>query len=359
MPLVVERGKHEKTGPSPGSLKILSIPNIPVADPFGVARDPAMPSGALDPTGMDARLREVLGDDGLLLSGIRVVRHKPGKRCLVEYDVGMPGEETFTVIGKVRARGMDERSLAVQKALWNSGFGDGSRFAVPRPLGGIPSLRMWLQKKERGVVATGMLAESGDVAKSVAELSHALHSSGAEPLRRPHTMEDELRILSERLSLVTDAKPEWRGRIERVRRACEKLGRSLSEPEPLPIHRDFYGDQILVDGARLVLLDLDLFCEGAPGLDIGNFTAHMTEHSLRELGFPDAMKEREAALEERFVELSGEGVRRSVRVYETLTLARHIHISTRIPERRRFTAGILELCEERLLVGGGRRVHRI
>lgn len=331
----------------------MKLPGVPVEDRFGAASDPAMPflARALDPLEMEGRLREALGWNGMRLAGLRVVRRKPGKRCLVEYDVEKGDGSRVCVIGKVRARGMDRKSFAVQRALWNSGFDDGGGFAVARPMGEMPGLHMWLQRKEPGVVATEMLAQpdGSSLARSIAELSCGLHSSGVKPHRKSHRISDELRILHERLPLVSGMRPEWRERIERVLRGCERLGRSLPEPERVPIHRDFYADQILVAGDRLILLDLDLFCEGDPGLDIGNFTAHMTEYALRELGSPDALKEAEAALVERFVELSGdEGVRRSVGVYETLTLARHIHVSTRIPERRGFTGEILDLCEERL-----------
>ncbi len=332
----------------------MKTPDVPVEDRFGAASDPTMPflANALDPLEMEVHLREILGEEEASLREIRVVRRKPGKRCLIEYDVERDDGSHFTVIGKVRARGMDKRSFAIQRALWNGGFDGGEgRFAVACPVGKVPDLHMWLQRKEPGVVATEMLAKPDglSLARSIAELSHELHSSGIPPLRPPHRMEDELRVLHERLPLVSEARPEWRGRIERVLRGCEKLGRSLPEPDKASIHRDFYADQILVSGNRLVLLDLDLYCEGDPGLDIGNFTAHMTEYALRELRSPDALKEAEAALVERFVELSGDkGVRWSVGVYETLTLARHIHISARIPERRRFTRDILDLCEERL-----------
>ena len=56
----------------------------------------------------------------------------------------------------------------------------------------------------------------------------------------------------------------------------------------------------------------------------------------------------ERALEERFVELSGEAVRKSVRAYTTLTLARHVFLSTRFPERAHLTERLMELCETRL-----------
>jgi len=49
--------------------------------------------------------------------------------------------------------------------------------------------------------------------------------------------------------------------------------------------------------------------------------------------------------------LSGEGVRASVRAYATLTLARHIYLSTNFPERQRLTGQLLELCEARAAPG--------
>jgi hypothetical protein len=66
------------------------------------------------------------------------------------------------------------------------------------------------------------------------------------------------------------------------------------------------------------------------------------------LGSPDALAEKEAALEKHFVKLSGTVTRAAVRSYTTLTLVRHIYISTQIAERRPFTEALLELCEQRL-----------
>jgi hypothetical protein len=61
--------------------------------------------------------------------------------------------------------------------------------------------------------------------------------------------------------------------------------------------------------------------------------------------------DRERALEDRFVELAGEGARSAVRTYATLTVARHVYLSTTFPERRPFTRALLELCEDRLAAG--------
>jgi len=102
-----------------------------------------------------------------------------------------------------------------------------------------------------------------------------------------------------------------------------------------------------VNGERLFLLDFDLYCEGDPALDIGNFLGHITEQSLRTLGDAGALADREQAMEERFVALSG-AAPAAVRAYATLTLVRHVYLSTLFPERRPFIQSLIELCEERL-----------
>jgi len=165
-------------------------------------------------------------------------------------------------------------------------------------------------------------------------------------------MADELNLLGERLADLAQDRPGWAGRLDRLLGACRRLGLGTPEPAPRGIHRDFYPDQVLVDGRRLYLLDFDLYCEGDPGLDVGNFLGHLVEQSLRILGRPDALGDRQKALEERFVELAGEACRASIRAYATLTLARHVFLSTQFPDRRPFTESLLELCEERLGRGG-------
>jgi hypothetical protein len=74
----------------------------------------------------------------------------------------------------------------------------------------------------------------------------------------------------------------------------------------------------------------------------------VTEQSLRTTGDPGTLSPVETAIEERFLELSGEHRRCAVHAYATLTLARHVFLSTQLPGRRASTDALLELCEERL-----------
>jgi hypothetical protein len=331
-------------------------------DPLGAAKDPELSflACALDPVRAGGRIQGLLGSTiapahRTRLRQIRVTRHKPGRRCIVEYDFDIEGSgrssDGVTLIGKVRAKGPDESAFYLAKALRSTGFrcdsADG--IAVPEPLGVIPEFHMWLQRKVSGTSATQLIAHEKDcgLPRRIADAAHKLHCTWV-PTRRRHTMADELRILRERLPLVAQEKPPWAVRIARVVEACQRLGANVAPSRPRGIHRDFYADHAIVDGPHLHLIDLDLYCWGDPALDIGNFVAHLTEQGLRTMGDPEALADHELELEERFMELVGPAAKAAVRAYAVLTLARHIHVSRRFVDRRPLTAGLLALCEERL-----------
>ena len=342
--------------------------SILVSDPFGVAGDQAMPSLelALDPELAQQHLRDRLprlaGKNGSVqLRTIRVTRYKPGRRCVIEYEVGVErpdgSPEAVVLVGKVMAHRYGKSGYRLLEAFWRAGFQSGSPdgISVPEPVGHVPKFQMWLQRKVSGRAATALLAAPGGVAlaRRIAEAADKLHRAKV-PTERRHTMADELRILHERLPTVAQAEPQWAGRIERLLEACDHLGTATPKPTTCGIHRDFYADQVIVNGERLFLLDFDLYCEGDPALDIGNFLGHITEQSLRTLGDAGALADREHAMEERFAELSGTAPA-AVRAYATLTLVRHVYLSTLFPERRPFTQSLIELSEERLGVARHRR----
>ena len=190
-------------------------------------------------------------------------------------------------------------------------------------------------------------------ARRVAEVAYKLQETKILPRRR-HTMADELRILEHALNATARDRPIWSDRIARISEACRRLGASVRQLDPRPIHRDFYGDQVLIDGASIYLVDLDLFCLGDPALDIGNFSGHIVEQALRENGDADAFQDRKRAMTERFLELTGDVTHaKAIAGYATLTLARHLYISSRITKRRRTTERLVDLCEQRLGLSSG------
>lgn len=287
--------------------------------------------------------------DNYQLFKIEVIRYKPQKRCLIEYY--FEGEQPLVLIGKIRAKGLDIKSYELQKQLWLNGFDNNSpdKISVPEPVGIIPEWQMWLQKKVPGELVINYLTSNQGVAasKKVAQVAHKLHQANILP-QRSHTMADELTILEQKLPLVLQDYPQWESRIKTILAKCHILGESIPEYPVCDIHRDFYFDQIIVDRDRFYLLDFDLYCQGNPSLDIGNFIGHITEYSLRTFGDVNALRDRENALEKEFLNLNQQEDNYAIQTYTTLTIVRHIYLSNIFPERRSCTEALLNLCEERL-----------
>ena len=341
-----------------------------VSDPFNAVTDAAIPTLPLALAPAEAREqlkrrvpRLAVEHEKVRLKTIRVIRHKPGKRCVVEYEVRVQRAEapaeTITLIGKVRARRFGKEGYRLLERFWNAGFDSASPdgISVPEPMGVIPRFQMWLQRKVPGETATYLMGgpEGIVLARRIAAAIHKLHRAGV-PTTRSHSIFDEVRILHECLAKVAQSKPEWTARLERLLAACDDLAIKLPEPRTCGIHRDFYAAQVMVDHDRIYLIDFDLYCVGDPALDIGNFIGHMTEQSLREAGDARAWAEQEQALEDRFVELSGESCRGAIHAYTTLTLVRHIYLSTQFLKRQEFTPALLALCEQRMGLTENRQV---
>jgi len=335
-------------------------PEAVVDDPFDVVTDDRMGflARVIDPLDAERVVSAALTPSGLQVMrilSIRVRRYKPGRRCLVEYVLDQKtrygSDEVTTLLGKARAKGCDVTTYRLHQSLWQCGFCSTSAdgVSVPEPIAIVPEYQMWLQRKVVGAVATSLLdgPQAADVARRIVGAVHKLHNANV-PTKRRHTIADELTILDDRLTKLVDTQPRLKRRIETLLCQCHELGAGLSGAPCCGIHRDFYPDQVIVDGDRVTLLDMDLYCQGDPALDIGNFRAHLTEQSFRSHGRPNALEDAEFALEDEFARLAGKNAAIRARAYTMLSLARHIFISTRFPERRHLTEPLLALCEERL-----------
>lgn len=181
----------------------------------------------------------------------KLLRHRVGRRALIEYHIDTHSGP-LTLLGKIRAKGTDYNSYYIQQALWNQGFDDNSAdgYSVPEPLCVIPEWRMWLQRKVSGVAATELLSTRSGVAicRRIAGLAHKLHGTPM-PTAKQQTLADELNILHTRLPQVVQKYPHWQSRIEHILDACNHLvaRHSATDRTVVGIHRDFYGDQVLVD----------------------------------------------------------------------------------------------------------------
>lgn len=289
------------------------------------------------------------------LLSLHLTRHKPGRRCLIEYSLLLkhPSRppQHLTLMAKIRMKSHDHNAWAVINGLWQAGINQQASDAImiPSPMGEIPHWHMLLQPKVPGLALEPLLAgpQGEHLAMRVAAAAHNIHRSGV-PTQRHHTITDELNILHKCLSKTAHTHPQWAARIERVIEHCKRLGKRLPHTPNCGIHRDLYADQIIVDGDTLYLLDFDLYCLGNPALDIGNFIAHISEFSVRKLGNANALSHVEHALTTEYLQLNPSCTAEAIDTYTTLSLARHIYISTLFTVRRPFTQALLELTEQRL-----------
>ena len=323
-----------------------------------LAEDPALPTGrlALDRTVAAAALADALDLDraSTRLVSIHVLAYKPGRRCLIEYRLtvgqAQPAADRI-VLGKIRTKRFGNSGYRLLRALWEAGFNDQSAdgILVPEPLGTVPALRMWLQRKVAAPTATALMdgPDSADLARRIVAAVQKLHTTPVAADRR-HTMQDELRILERCLLGTAATHPHAASAIGQLLDAAGRVGSMLPSPPWCPSHRDFYGDQVLVAPDRLFLIDFDLFCEADPGLDIGNLLGHVTEHALRTRGDADALAAFERAVEDQFVARAGEAVRWPTRVYAALTVARHVYLCTRSAERAPFMPALVVQARQRL-----------
>lgn len=282
-------------------------------------------------------------------------RYKVKRRALVDYKISTSNGSQY-VIGKYRAKGLDKRSYHVQKTLWKVGFNSNAKVSVPEVIGKLPELNTWFQRCVNGQNFEDILLPTnerlGYLGEAVANAIHTLHQSHvAQDLDLPKWLEaNELEILQDRLNQAQEILPQWAVRIAKVLANCEKIAKKLENQPLVSVHRDFYQDQVLEihsKPAHIVLLDLDLLCQGHAALDAGNYLAHIKEFALRNYANEGALQTHEAGFKAEFLAQSGVS-EEAVEIYTTLSLARHIYISTLFEDRKHTTEALLQLCEARL-----------
>jgi Ser/Thr protein kinase RdoA (MazF antagonist) len=161
---------------------------------------------------------------------------------------------------------------------------------------------------------------------------------------RSWTTADETGVIDRALGSAAEARPELASGIAHVRRLSHAVLRALPDAEATGLHRDFYLDQVLIDGDAVWLVDLDLYATGDPMIDVGNFLAHLTESGLREHADPGRLATECGAFLSGYETERGRVDRKRLQVLHWGALIRHIGISHRIAERRRVTEALIALC---------------
>jgi aminoglycoside phosphotransferase (APT) family kinase protein len=293
------------------------------------------------------------------LQACRIVRHKPGRRAIIHYQIVDPvHRQQLEVLGKYGKHGVNRAGFDYQKLLWQQGWHDTAPFTVPEPLALLPEWNIWLQRRvdataltERLIPSEARLAELGTLVGRALAALHQHRGLQLAVAAKTWRIADELAVLRKGLCKVAALYPHWQTRLAHLLRACEHISLPLNREKTSCVHRDFYPDQVLISHQhplRLTLLDFDLCCTSAPALDAGNYLAHVRELALRQYGDIHALDRHEQAFTTAFLTDSPEVAPRSVMAFTTLALARHIFLSTQFTERHHTTATLFTLCEQAL-----------
>jgi Ser/Thr protein kinase RdoA (MazF antagonist) len=187
---------------------------------------------------------------------VGVLRYVPGRRVATRVRIG--GQEAvLKIFAGRRARGNHRRLTALAHT---SAAG-----LVPAPLAVDEQGHVGLVEF---VVGTPLSDLGGDqlpeAAREAGEVLRRLHGSGA-------VLDREWSIDKELVQLRRTAGARTRQAIEgAIGRCSHDVGNGS-----VPAHRDCYPAQAVLGSAGVRLIDLDDAAMAPPGLDVGNFTAHL------------------------------------------------------------------------------------
>lgn len=264
----------------------------------GLANDPLLPHL---PQVMDrTTIARHLADHGVTtpIVGVELVRHKAGRRAIVRYDLG--GGSSF--YGKTFASERGPKVFRIARRVAEA-RAFGPDVALPAPVAFVPECSLFIQRAVDGSpVEMALRAGDEGLARRIAQALHRFHGSGLD-LGRTHDLSKELAPLTMRAGNVVSACPEL---ADRTRALHERLLIFAGHPfqwRDCPIHRDFYHDQVLVDGDRLAVLDLDDAAMSEPAVDIANFAVHLRLFGFQHPEDAAALEWVEAAFIECSIEL--------------------------------------------------------
>jgi hypothetical protein len=238
------------------------------------ASDPALALDSMIPPA-EAGAQHPSAGQAAGLQRMRLLGYKPLYRCVLRGGDLLAGDW----ITKHYSGNRDAQAAETYAQL--GGAGDPGPVCIPRPESHDLNRRTLRWRVSAGEPLMQALAAEPrpELVRRAARVIAHLHERQAGWTRR-HTPSDELATVARWARFASRVSPLLKGRLDQALGSLRASVEQLPAGPYLPSHRDFYDKQLLVDGERIVLLDLDLACLAEPELDIGNFLAHL---HLREL----------------------------------------------------------------------------
>jgi len=213
----------------------------------------------------------------------RVLKHAPGKRCVIAYELNGAALAPRRLIGKIYRKNRGEIIFAQWRQLWQAARENEARhgepFGMPEPLAYLPELGMLLQSVVPGrqLAAFSEGDDRGAALRSVARNLATLHGLAVAG--------GEKKTLADHIQKYCHPGPRLLGEVcPELAPLVEKLLNGLATDESLRqapvglVHGDLNLAQIFIAGERAWFIDFDGLCLAPPALDLGNFLVTLQLH---------------------------------------------------------------------------------
>lgn len=227
--------------------------------------------------------RQVIGEALTEGETVRVLAHKVGRRAVLEVS-DAHGSEIWKVYRKDRA------VLSRWRVLADAG---GERWRTPAVRRFDAERKLLVVERVAGHTlhahwrrATPSSDDARTQGTRLGELVTWIQSTPCPEEIPAHGVAEEVRVLEERLPVYEELldRPDDRVR-DLVGAVCRRLV-EVPGVEPRLCHRDLHDKQLVIEGQRWVLIDLDLAAASPPPLDPANMIGHARLRAFQGMGLP-------------------------------------------------------------------------
>ncbi len=203
-----------------------------------------------------------------------LIRLVPRRRALFRYAV--PGADPSTTLFiKVYSPGHGRLAMQNLRLVASVTRRGQLGFRVPRAVSYSTRRRAMVMKGLPGVpLSDPRIARDPQVLASVFRGLAALHGSGVEPTAR-WSPDAELDALDDAMVDMKRALPGHTGEIDRLVAGLRRRRADLHFEHVVPIHGNLFGDQVLIDGDKIGIVDWDDLALGDAEYDIARLIAHL------------------------------------------------------------------------------------
>jgi Ser/Thr protein kinase RdoA (MazF antagonist) len=332
--------------PSPSRRGITMMPEMAmVVRLFPV--DPALPglAAATDPGRTMPLLEKHLLEcrrDGWRPTALdyEVVHYKPGRLCTIRYSVRLEhprqvGVLPRQVFGKVFRDDRWRQCYALQEAAWQAACASGHAWRAARPVVAVPEWRFVLQeavpgRQFRQVIGDlpdhpveTKLNEAEDRTRAVARAVRAMQLAQV-PLGPRCDFAWLLASQDSNLAYLRQCQPMVGEELTRLREELSKVERTI-RAQPLGFaHGDFAHGNVLMDGARVGIIDFDRAGQAEPAFDVAYFLTHLASFGVRHPQRRQHVARLSEAFRSAYLGMAPEVSPRRLALYEALDLSAYV-----------------------------------